>query len=144
MSEVKTAKVKKVRSIRERNLGGEKGVIFYITLEMDNGDIGEIGKKKRDAFKPGDSLSYTISKTGDNGQFTNFVEHRPNSYGGRGGGGFSAPRIEAMALSYGKDIIVARIASGACKDMTKEQIRDAVQWFGKEFLAWLKDHNTHA
>lgn len=139
MPEIKTAKVKKVRSIRQKDLGGQKGIIFYITLEMDNGDVGEIGKKKKDAFKPGDTLRYSISITGNEGQFVNFIEDKP-AYGGGRGGGSSAPRVEAMALSYGKDIIVARIASGACKDMTKEQIRDAVQWFGKEFLGWLKEN----
>mgnify|MGYP003409221262 CR=1 FL=1 len=56
-----TSTIKEVLNVREWS--GDKGTFYYFQLEMDNGDLGTIGKKSKDALKAGDSLTYEIEVT---------------------------------------------------------------------------------
>lgn len=43
---------------------GEHGSVFYIQLKLDNGETITLGKKKADAFKVGDLVSYEVVEEG--------------------------------------------------------------------------------
>lgn len=54
---MKTSKIAKIVSVNERNKW-EHGPVFYFTMDMENGDTIKLWKKKQDAFKLGDTVSY--------------------------------------------------------------------------------------
>ena len=54
---MKTSKISKIVSVNERNKW-EHGPIFYFTMDMENGETIKLWKKKQDAFKLGDTVSY--------------------------------------------------------------------------------------
>lgn len=135
MSEQKTAKVLAVLSCREwQNPKG--GSIWFHKVELDNGEIGEIGKKKQDAFKIGDPLAYTSEKTEYGLKFKEVFSG--NGFGGFRGGqqrGSSA----SFALSYAKDIAVANI-SKSDKPIEMEALAGKVIATAAKFQAWLKEN----
>jgi hypothetical protein len=97
----KTAKVKEVLSVREWT--GQHGTIYFHKIELDNGDIGDIGKKVRDGIKPGDTLTYTIEQT-EHGNRIKAVQPQGNGFRG---GGKSSGSPASFALSYAKDLMIA-------------------------------------
>jgi hypothetical protein len=100
-----TSKVHEIIEVREWK--GGHGTVFFHKLKMDNGDIGEIGKKVDNAFRVGDELTYEIEPT----QFGNkFKVPQPAFGGGNGFGGAKKGSTASFALSYAKDLAVANIA----------------------------------
>ena len=103
MSEAKTAKVKQI--VQKRKWDGPNGTVFYYKLEMDNGEVGEIGKKKDNSIHVGETLTYT-SEDSDYGK--KFKAVQQNGFGGNGfRGGKSSGSPASFALSYAKDVMVA-------------------------------------
>lgn len=130
MSET-TAKIEEIITVREYD--GQNGKVWYYKLAMDNGEVGEIGKKKPDAFKVGDSLTYTVEA----GQYGNKFKAVQNGNGFQGRGGGSRGGNESFALSYSKDYHVALIASGKTGEATAEQITASILKTADKFKAWL-------
>ncbi len=97
MSE-KTAKVTGILECRKYD--GQNGTIYYHKLELDNGEVGTIGKKKENAFKIGDSLTYTSEES----QYG--LKFKAVQSGGFGGGKSSGSPA-SFALSYAKDLMIA-------------------------------------
>jgi hypothetical protein len=56
---MKTAKIKSIHQIKPWN--GPNGTVYYHWLEMDNGDLIDIGKKKE--LKVGWDITYEITET---------------------------------------------------------------------------------
>lgn len=140
MSE-KTAKINAILSCRDVNT--QNGLIYYYKLEMDNGEVGEIGKKKPDAFKAGDSLTYTSEET----QYgLKFKAVQNGSFGG-GFNGRAAGSMrggnESFALSYSKDVICAMIQAGMLpKDVSSADIAKATMATADKFLEWMNEHKS--
>jgi hypothetical protein len=126
----KTAKVKAIIGIRE--WAGNNGTVYYHKLEMDNGEIGEIGKKKNNAFQIGDSLTYTSEESQYGLKFKAAQEN------GFKGGFKSQGSPASFALSYSKDIIVA--AMPFHQEKTVAEMTDACIGIAKKFHAFLKEH----
>lgn len=127
-----TAKVKEIVDVREWS--GPNGMVYYHKLVMDNGDQGELGKKKNNAFQPGDSLTYTIEST----QYGNkFKEVQQNGFGG--GKQQQRGSSASFALSYAKDIAVANIAKSD-KPLEMEALAGKVIATAGKFNAWLKEN----
>ena len=129
-----TAKIKAIEGVRE--WPGPNGTVYYFKLSMDNGDLGEIGKKKADAVKVGDTLTYTIEAS----QYgTKFKEVRE---------GFGTPAgkpkgsLAAFALSCAKDISVAQMEINKNPDVTIDMIATKTMGIAKEFLAWLRENEN--
>lgn len=54
---MKTSKISKIVSVNERNKW-EHWPVFYFTMDLENGETIKLWKKKQDAFKLGDTISY--------------------------------------------------------------------------------------
>ena len=122
-----------------RKWEGEKGTVYYIDLIMENGDIGSIGKKSADALKIGQELRYTVTSE-KNGK-CNFKEYRENTTGSfRGGFGGGKSSLQAMALAYAKDIVVAQIEAGKTGDLKTTDLAEATMKVAEKFNAWIKEH----
>lgn len=98
----KTAKIVK-SEFRNEWANPKGGVIYFHSLEMDNGDIGQIGTKDRntDKISVGSELTYTIENGRIKAVSKPFVK----------GGGFKAEPFEhkaaGYAMAYAKDLVVS-------------------------------------
>ncbi len=99
MSEQKTAKVTGVLECRKWD--GPNGTLYFHKIELDNGEVGTIGKKKENAFNIGDSLTYTSEES----QYG--LKFKAAQQGNGFGGGKSSGSPASFALSYAKDVMVA-------------------------------------
>jgi len=129
-----TAKIKAIEGIRE--WAGPNGTVYYFKLSMDNGDLGEIGKKKADAVKVGDSLTYTIEAT----QYGNKFKEVREGFGAAAG----KPKgsLAAFALSYAKDISVAQMEINKNPDITVDMVATKTMGIAKEFLNWMRENEN--
>lgn len=104
----KTAKIVGITGTKERT--GPNGTVHYISVEMDNGDKGTIGKKSKDALSVGDELTYELVEKEFNGNITyNIKEVKENTFQKKSGGytrNYKADFI-SFAMSYAKDLAVA-------------------------------------
>lgn len=103
-------KAKITRTTFKSTWAGPNGNVYYHTVELDNGDKGEIGTKEQMPAKlnPGNELTYTIETT-DKG--TKIKAVNPAAAGGFTGGGKKGPdpkvQIVGFAMAYTKDLVVA-------------------------------------
>lgn len=128
MSEVKTAKVTEILGCKPWN--GPNGTIYFHKIELDNGDIGEIGKKKENAFNIGDSVTYTAEQT-EYGLKLKAVQQN-----GFGGGGKSQGSPASFCLSYAKDVCVAMIP--AHPEKTPTEWVATITAMADKFNVWLR------
>ena len=88
------------------------GQIYYHKIELDNGDVGQIGSKEKMPSKlnPGQELNYTIETT-DKGNKIKAVMPAGFGPGFKPGGGRPAvdPRAQfiGFSASYAKDLVIA-------------------------------------
>lgn len=130
--DIKTDKVKSILGMKP--FESQHGQIFYYRLEMESGLVGEIGTKNENAFRVGDSLTFSVEETSFG---LKFKKVRPDQFGGGGHGGasnksFGDPRT--MLLAYSKDIEVALIGQGAVPDDMVASILTRAD----AFLEWLE------
>jgi hypothetical protein len=104
----KTAKIVAITGTRPRE--SKNGTVHYISVEMDNGDKGTVGKKTPDALKIGDELTYTLESKEHNGNTYYSLKEIKKEWTPKAGGSYSrnykADYI-SFALSYAKDLAVA-------------------------------------
>jgi hypothetical protein len=137
MNNEKTAKVIDVIAVNKWD--GPKGAIFFHKIALDNGDVGDIGKKANGAIKTGDSLNYTIEET-QHGNRIKQVQQQNGFRGVPGGGGGGRGTTSSFALSYAKDICVANIAAaGKPIEMTAGLARRVTN-VAEIFQNWLRTH----
>ena len=117
-----TSKIEHIYKVKPYD--SQHGKTFYFDMLTAEGHRGSIGKKKEDAFKPGDTFTYRM-KPGKLKDTIDFVQCNPDgSDFGRGsqrGGSYSkgsgpqeTPEMKnrVFALAYAKDIGVARVDKG--------------------------------
>lgn len=84
------------------------GQVYYHTIELDNGDTGQIGSKEKMPSKlnPGSELTYTI-ETGPRGNKIKAV--LPQGGGFKPGKPVVDPRAQfiGFSASYAKDLVIA-------------------------------------
>lgn len=136
MSETKTAKVTEI--LQRRKWEGPHGTVYYYKLEMDNGEIGEIGKKKDNAIHVGESLTYT-SEDGDWGLKFKAVQENSNGFGGKGAYG-SRGSSASFSLSYSKDLMIA--AMPLHPEIPVSQWVDVTITTATKFQNWLKANES--
>ena len=130
----KTAKIKKILKVRKYD--GQHGTTYYFTLEMDNGDKGEIGKKNETALNVGDSLTYeTTEKNG----YVHFKEFREqNGSGPRRFAPAPSASPAVVALTVAQAITAANIAvSGKPLEMN-DALAKRMTDFAGHIETWLK------
>lgn len=133
MSEIKESKIKNIISTKE--YVGQHGTTYYFTVELENGEKGQIGKKKADALKVGQLLKYFSEVR--NG-FVTFKEPRENNFKG---GGYR-PSTAAIALQAAAQITSANItASGKALQMDGN-LSKRVTDLASQFNAWLKSEES--
>lgn len=130
-----TAKVKSIEGVKP--FESRNGMIYYHKLVMDNGDVGEIGKKKNNAYQIGDEITYTIDATEYGNKFKEVFQGGGN-FGGGGGKG-SKGSSASFALSYAKDLAVANIGKSD-KPIEMDALADKVINAAGKFQAWLKEN----
>lgn len=136
MSEEKTAKVKEV--LQKRKWDGPNGTVFYYKLELDNGDIGEIGKKKDNAIHVGETLTYTAEES-DYGLKFKAVQ-QSNGFGGGGfRGGAQKGSTASFALSYAKDLAIANMAK-TTEPLPLDQLANKIIATAGVFQKWMKEN----
>ena len=103
----KTSKIKSSKFLKEWQ--GDKGIIYYHEIELDNGDHGQIGTKERlpDKLNMGQELTYTI----ESGSYGNKIK-AVNPGGGsgfKGGRQQQEPKIQfiGFAARYSIDYLIA-------------------------------------
>lgn len=141
MSDIKTATIDYIDSVRPYE--GQYGKTYYFQLSMSNGDTGSIGKKKEDALKIGDSLTYTLEE-GERGNKIKEVQQTGYS-GGFNGDGKTTQKSgnESFALSYSKDVICAMVQSGRIPETaTSAQITDTILATANKFKDWLNENKS--
>lgn len=135
MSESKTAKIVEVLGVREWT--GQYGTNYSIKLLLDNDSVGDVNKKKPDAFKAGDEFHYTEEKTEYGTKFKE-IKDTPFTGGKSGGKSFSDPKT--MLLAYAKDVEVALISYGSYGTIgnvpSNDEIVQAILDRADKFLAW--------
>lgn len=137
---MKSSRIKASRFDKEYK--GANGTIFYHTVELENGDKGQVGSKTMapDFLEVGEVFHYTISSK-ETQKGTQYVLKRvkpPEAPSGE-----SAPaqtykgdsRNASMALSYAKDLAVANIA--AAREFGSADVLKVAELFKK----WL-DSNS--
>lgn len=141
----KTAKIEDITGVREWD-GGQNGTVFYLSLLMDNGDKGSIGKKSKDALKIGDSLTYTIE---ENERGNKIKEIKENGYNGNGfnRGGLvktdESSKFPSFALAYAKDVMCSMVKAGSLPDGAKStDIAKATTGIADIYLNWLNEHKS--
>jgi hypothetical protein len=131
----KTAKVEAVLGCKP--FDGQHGKVYYHKIKLDNGEVGEIGAKKENAFNPGDELTYT-SEEGQYGlKFKKVLENNFNGGGFKGG---KPTSTSAMALAYSKDLIVAQIEAGKTGDLKTADLVNAILSVATTFHNFIKEH----
>ena len=135
----KTSKVKNVKGVREYD--GQNGKVFYFQIEMENEDSGSIGKKKADAIKVGDELTYELEVT-DKGNKIKPVQSG-NGFGGGLAKALPQAKDASFSLSYAKDLIIALIESGDLPEESRnaDGLVKSTLWVADRFNKWLKDNN---
>lgn len=106
----KKAKIVRTVFVSEWN-NPKGGQIYYHKIELDNGDVGQIGSKEKMPAKlnPGQELNYTIEAT-DKGNKIKAVMPQGAGFKPSGGG---RPTIDPRAqfigfsASYAKDLVIA-------------------------------------
>lgn len=100
----KTSKIKACKFLKEWQ--GDKGMVYYHELELENGDHGQIGTKDRlpDKLNIGQELTYTIESSNYGNKIKAVTANA---------GGFKKPQRDpkeqmiSFATAYTKDLIVA-------------------------------------
>jgi hypothetical protein len=135
MSEQKTARVADVIEVKSWN--GPNGTIWFHKIELDNGEIGEIGKKQENGIKVGDTLTYTAEQ----GQYgLKFKAVQANGFGGGGfKGGGSRGSTASFALSYAKDLAVANV-NKSDRPLEMDALAAKIISVAAKFNAWLKEN----
>lgn len=108
---------------------GPNGQVYYHSIELDNGDAGQIGSKEKMPAKlnPGNELTYTIESTSKGNKI------KAVSTGGgfqKGGRPSIDPRAQFIGFchAYAKDLVVAgkvelKDINGAAESMFKNMIK---------------------
>lgn len=101
----KTSKIKSSKFLKEWQ--GEKGIIYYHEIHLENGDEGQIGTKEKSPEKlnVGQELTYTIESS----SYGNKIKAVSQSSGGFKGKPQRDPKEQMISFStsYVKDLIVA-------------------------------------
>lgn len=125
----KRAKITRTTFVSEWN-NPKGGQIYYHKIELDNGDVGQIGSKEKMPAKlnPGSELHYTIEATDKGNKIKAVMENS--------GGGFNRgktpidPRAQFIGFSsaYAKDLVVSgkldiKEMNGASESIFKNMLK---------------------
>ena len=117
-----TSKIKEIHSVKEYN--GQNGMVYYFDITMENGDRGNIGKKKKDAYSVGMSIDYTLEKT----EKGNKIKEEVKAFWWKMWAGRDHKKdCVSFAMSYAKDLVVGG----------KIQIKDLSQYADKIYARML-------
>lgn len=126
----KTAKITRTTFVSEwTSPQGQQ--VYYHTIELDNGDVGQIGSKEKMPTKlnPGNELTYTLEST-SRGNKIKAVTQQAGFAGGGTKKQFQDPRAQfiSFAHAYVKDLVVAgkmelRDINGGAESMFKNMIK---------------------
>lgn len=137
MSEQKTSTIKSIDGVKP--FDGRNGTIYYHKVTLDNGESGEVGKKKNNAFNIGDSFTYTSESSEYGLKFKEVFQGGGGFGGGQRGGGQQRGSSASFALSYAKDLAVANIAKSD-KPIDMEALSAKVISAASKFQSWLKEN----
>jgi hypothetical protein len=133
MADQKTSKVKEIKTVRE--FKGDKYSTWYFTVEMENGDKGQVQRRSEGGLKTGEMLTYIVDTSG---RFVTLKEQRQNS-GGYRRAPATSHAVTALMLSV--QITAANItASGKTLTMNGDLTRK-ITGFADGLAKWLKEND---
>lgn len=107
------AKVSKVKvRISERNwTSPDSNILYFVKVEMENGDIGDIMRKATGEVIVGEELEYDIVPAKKDGEFSIKLVKKFGAFGGGfKGGSYQKEDVEfklaSFGWSYAKDMVV--------------------------------------
>lgn len=126
----KTSKIQSVEMLQEWTHQASGDTMYPHKVMFENGDIAIANKKKPNAYTVGQEIKYTLQGQDNQGNWKfKEVQQKQNwNRGGKQGGPAS------FALSYAKDLAVARINNG-----TTTSSQDVLK-VASEFTKWLKEN----
>ena len=123
-------KASKIKSVSfDREWSNPNGIVYYHTVEFENGDKGQVGTKEKMPAKlaVGTEHSYELETT-DRGNKIKITQPA-NSFGG-GGGKFVQKPFEhdaaSFAMSYAKDIYIANMSQPISQPIDLYKQADAI------------------
>lgn len=130
------AKVSKVKvRVSERSwTSPESNTLYFVKVEMENGDVGDIMRKATGEIAVGEELEYDIVPAKKEGEFSIKLVRKVGSFGG--GGAFQKKawvpedvesRIASTSFSYAKDLCVAGKIESKQMVQTAELIANGIQ-----------------
>jgi len=126
-----TSKVKEIKTVKK--FQGDRGTTWYFTLEMENGDKGQVAKKTEDALKVGDALIYTLDKSG---RYVKLKEPRVTNFA-RSCGDRKPYDNAVIALTLAKDVMVANLAAGGKTLAMNSVLCNKMTAFAEQLHEWL-------
>ena len=127
-----TSKVKEIKTVKK--FDGDRGTTWYFTVEMENGDKGQVAKKTEDGLKAGDALTYTLDKSG---RYVKLKELRVNKFARSYGDGKPSGNA-VIALTLAKDVMVANLAAGGKTLAMDSVLCNKMTAFAEQLHEWLK------
>jgi len=82
---------------------------FFVKVEMDNGDSGDIYSKSAGAYKEGQEIDYDVDKSKGDGKHAIKIK-QSGSFGGAKKpwvGEDPDVKLAGMSMSYAKDLVIA-------------------------------------
>lgn len=129
---MKTAKVKEIKAVRAWT-GGSKPMWFF-TVEMDNGDKGDVTRFQENGLRVGDELTYKIEQSGPNGQYTKLAEERKS---GKFGGGGAKQSNASIALNAATQLAAANVTANG-SPLKLDELGPKVLGLADVFHRWLE------
>lgn len=106
---------------------GSNGTVYYHSIELDNGDSGQIGSKEKMPAKlnPGQELTYTIESTSKGNKIKSVT---PSGFQGKKAVIDPRAQFISFASAYSKDLVVAgkidiKDMNGASESIFKNMIK---------------------
>jgi len=128
METTKTAKITRTTFVSEW-MSPQGSQVYYHSIELDNGDLGQIGSKEKmpEKLNPGHELTYTIEATSRGNKIKAVTENKGFKPGGRP---TVDPRAQfiGFANAHAKDLVVAgkidiKELNGATESMFKNMLK---------------------
>lgn len=137
--EIKTSKVKEIKG-SPRRFERDNQITYFFTVEMENGDRGDIAKSNIDDLKVGAELKYMVTTNPKGYAVLKEFRERPN----RSGGGYARTASQsnaALSLSLAVQLAVANIGKSNEPLKLDAALGGRITSMAEHLHIWLKEND---
>jgi hypothetical protein len=127
------SKVKEIKTVKEFN--GDRGSTWYFTVEMENGDKGQIARKSEAGLKVGQEVTYELDNSG---RYMTLREPKPNTGSYRRG---PVTNHAVTALMLSTQIAGANITAGRKAIAMNGDLTQRITGLADGLAKWLKEND---